>query len=513
MNFRDFSEIRDSIKAGDITLPELVRHYLEHIDDKNSEINAVVHIDKDQAMEDARLIQNKIENDEAGKLAGMVVGVKDIICEKGRKVTCASDMLAGFESLYDATAIERLREQDALLLGRLNMDEFAMGSSTENSIYGPTKNPADTTRVPGGSSGGSAAAVAAEFCTAALGTDTGGSIRQPASYCGVVGLKPTYGRVSRHGLVAFASSFDCIGPIANTVADAASILEVISGYDANDNTSSSRAVPNYEEAVNDPNPNIRIGVPEEYFGEGLDDEIRKGIEERLDELKLQGAELVPLHLPHMKYSIATYYILATAEASSNLARYDGVRYGHRADIDEVEAELHREKMAIQEQMEQATTTADQKVELSKQLENMDTSLIRLYKKSRTEGFGDEVKRRIMLGTYVLSAGYYEAYYAKAQKVRRLIQQDFKKAFDEADVIVSPTAPTTAFKIGEKTDDPVQMYLNDIYTTSANLAGICGINIPAGTHSNGMPYGMQFMADAFKEEKLLGAARLAERLGV
>lgn len=509
MNFRDFTEISESIKTGNLTLPELARHYLDNIDETNDDINAVVNYDRNAIIAQAEDIQKKIENDSAGKLAGLVVGVKDVICEKGKKTTCASGMLKDFESTYDATVIQRLKEEDALLLGRLNMDEFAMGSSNENSIYGPVKNPEDLDKVPGGSSGGSAAAVAAEYCTAALGSDTGGSIRQPASYCGVVGLKPTYGRVSRHGLVAFASSFDCIGPLANSVGDAAAILEVLSGYDENDNTSSSRAVPDYRESVNDPSSNIRIGVPEEYFGEGLDDEIREAIQSSIKELEAEGAELVPIHLPHMKYGIATYYILATAEASSNLARYDGIRFGHRADIDEVEHELHQEKMAIQEQMELAT--GEQKMELSKELESTDSPLVRLYKKSRTEGFGQEVKRRIMLGTYVLSAGYYDAYYAKAQKVRRLIKQDFSEAFEQVDVIVSPTAPTTAFELGSKMDDPVQMYLNDVYTISANLAGICGINVPAGMHSNGLPYGLQFMADTFEEGKLLNAARLVERL--
>lgn len=510
MNFRDFSEIHESVRAGNITLPEIAQHYFGNIDERNNDINAIISMDKNAILEQAQTIQQKIDDGTAGKLAGMVIGIKDVICEKGKKTTCASHMLENFESTYDATVVEQLKAEDALLLGRLNMDEFAMGSSNENSIYGPAKNPHDLKRVPGGSSGGSAAAVAAAFCTAALGSDTGGSIRQPASYCGVVGLKPTYGRVSRHGLVAFASSFDCIGPLVNSVADAATILEVISGYDDHDNTSSSRAVPDYQEAVKKPASNVRIGVPEEYFGEGLDDEIRNGIQDQLKELESEGAELVPIHLPHMKYGIATYYILATAEASSNLARYDGIRYGHRADIDEVEQELHKEKLALQEQMELAA--GDKKVELGKELESTDSVLIRLYKKSRTEGFGDEVKRRIMLGTYVLSAGYYDAYYAKAQKVRRLIKEDFTKAFEDVDVIVSPTAPTTAFELGSNLDDPVQMYLNDIYTISANLAGICGINIPAGVHSNGLPYGLQFMADTFEEEKLLNAARLVERLG-
>lgn len=509
MSFINFTQIRQALESGETTLPDLVQHYISNIDEQNDEINAVVSIDKDSALARSNEIQKKIEDGSAGKLAGMVVGIKDLICEEGKPATCASHMLENFESVYDASVVKRLREEDAILLGRLNMDEFAMGSSTENTIYGPTKNPVDTSKVAGGSSGGSAAAVAADFCTASLGSDTGGSIRQPASYCGVVGLKPTYGRVSRHGLIAFASSFDCIGPLTNSVEDAARVLEVIAGSDPNDNTSSSRTVPNYQQFIENPDSNIRIGIPEEYFGEGLDDEIRNGIQSKLKALEQSGAELVPIHLPHMKYNIATYYILATAEASSNLARYDGIRYGHRADIEEVEKELELEKEALEEQIKLAE--GDKKVKLSAELEDLDSPLVRLYKKSRTEGFGEEVKRRIMLGTYVLSAGYYDAYYAKAQKVRRLIKQDFTEAFNDVDVIVSPTAPTTAFDLDSNPDNPVQMYLNDIYTTSANLAGICGLSIPAGVHSNGLPYGMQFMADTFEEGKLFNAGRLVEQL--
>jgi len=509
LRFSTFSELREAITTGDTSLPDIVKHYIQNIETDNDTINAVVSIDKEAAFERAQDIQQRIEDGTAGKLAGMVVGIKDLIVEKDKQATCASHILENFESVYDSTAVKRLRDEDAILLGRLNMDEFAMGSSTENSIYGPTKNPVDTDKVAGGSSGGSAAAVAADFCTASLGSDTGGSIRQPASYCGVVGLKPTYGRVSRHGLIAFASSFDCIGPLTHSVEDAAAVLETIAGYDPNDNTSSSRAVPNYREFVENPDPNIRIGVPEEYFGEGLDDEIRDGIQDKLDELEESGAELVPIHLPHMKYGIATYYILATAEASSNLARYDGIRYGHRADIKEVEKDLKEERAELEQQIKEAS--GEEQQELVDKLEDMDSSLIRLYKKSRTEGFGTEVKRRIMLGTYVLSAGYYDAYYAKAQKVRRLIKQDFTEAFEDVDVIVSPTAPTTAFDLGSNIDNPVQMYLNDMYTTTANLAGICGISVPAGEDSNGLPYGMQLMADTFEEGKLFNAARLVEQL--
>lgn len=509
MSFSDFSRIRTSLETGELSVTDIVQNYIHNIEQRNDEINAVVSLDKEAALQRAGAVQDRIDEGTAGKLAGMVVGIKDLICEKDKQATCASNILANFESVYDATVVERLRNEDAILLGRLNMDEFAMGSSTENTIYEPTHNPVDVTKVPGGSSGGSAAAVAADFCTASLGTDTGGSIRQPASYCGVVGLKPTYGRVSRHGLIAFASSFDCIGPLTHSVKDAAILLESLAGFDKNDNTSSSRTVPNYRQFTENPDANIRIGVPEEYFGEGLDDEIREGIRDQLAELEESGAELVPIHLPHMKYGIATYYILATAEASSNLARYDGIRYGHRADIKEVEADLKKEEEALKEQIKLAE--GEEKVKLGAQLEDMDSPLIRLYKKSRTEGFGTEVKRRIMLGTYVLSAGYYDAYYGKAQKVRRLIKQDFTEAFEEVDIIVSPTAPTTAFDIGANIENPVQMYLNDIYTISANLAGICGINIPAGTHSNGLPYGMQFMAGTFEEGKLFNAARLVEQL--
>ena len=400
-----------------------------------------------------------------------------MISEKGKITSCASNILRDFEAVYDATVIERLNAADAVLIGRLNMDEFAMGSSNENSIYGPTKNPRDITRVPGGSSGGSAAAVAACFCDATLGSDTGGSIRQPAGFCGVVGLKPSYGRVSRFGLVAYASSFDSIGPLAHTVKDAATILEVIAGRDANDMTSSDKPVPVYGSFVGQSVNGLRIGVPAEYFGEGLDPEIKAKIESLISALQVEGATVVPITLPHTPYAIATYYILATAEASSNLARFDGVRYGHRAIAEGTD----------------------------------ESGLMRLYKQSRTEGFSTEVKRRIMLGTYVLSAGYYEAYFGKAQKIRRLIQNDFSTAFTQVDVIISPTSPTTAFKFSENSDDPVKMYLNDIYTISANLAGICGISVPCGTHSDGMPIGVQFMAAAFNEEQLIRAGSAVERL--
>jgi aspartyl-tRNA(Asn)/glutamyl-tRNA(Gln) amidotransferase subunit A len=507
LDIMTISETREKVLSGETTLRQIVTQYIGQIESQNEEINAFVQTDFEAALSRADEIQKKIDEGTSGKLAGVVMGIKDVICERGKRVTCASKILENFESVYDATVIEHLLAEDAILIGRLNMDEFAMGSTNEYSNFGPVKNPRNTDKVPGGSSGGSAAAVASNMAMATLGSDTGGSIRQPASYCGVVGLKPTYGRVSRYGLVAYASSFDCIGPLTHSTEDAARILDVIAGFDERDNTSSQIKKDDYLAAVQNPVKNIKIGVPEEFFGEGLDEEIKKGIEKTLDILKADGAELVPISLPHTKYGIATYYILATAEASSNLARFDGIRYGHRANKDEVLDELKKEELALEEAFEIAK--GEEKIEMQKQLEKIDSPLNRLYKKSRTEGFGTEVKRRIVLGTYVLSAGYYDAYYGKAQKVRRLIQNDYKEAFKNVDVIVSPTAPTTAFDLGSKMDDPVQMYLNDVYTISANLAGICGISIPAGTHSNGLPYGIQFLGDSFQEAKVLNAARLVE----
>ncbi|NBC64112.1 MAG: Asp-tRNA(Asn)/Glu-tRNA(Gln) amidotransferase subunit GatA [Bacteroidetes bacterium] len=499
---KNLLSVQEQLQSGKRKITDICEEYLQTIKETNSEVNAFVSVDDEDVRKQATHIQQKIDAGTAGKLAGMVIGVKDVICEKGKKVTCASHILHNFESVYDATVIKKLKNEDAILIGRTNMDEFAMGSSTENTIFGPSKNPANSEYVVGGSSGGSAAAVAANMCDTSLGSDTGGSIRQPASYCGVVGLKPTYSRVSRYGLVAYASSFDCIGPFAKNVTDAAILLEHLAGDDPMDNSSSSKPVENYTEAVGESTGKLKIGVPKEYFGEGLDDEIRQGIEDRLKELENDGAELVPLTLPHMKYGVATYYILATAEASSNLARYDGIRYGHRADFEKIEEELALERKELKKAA--GTSTALEAADI-------DSPLIRLYKKSRTEGFGTEVKRRIILGTYVLSAGYYDAYYGKAQKVRRLIKQDFLDAFQKVDVIVSPTAPTTAFKLGKNQDDPLQMYLNDVYTISANLAGICGISVPAGTHSNGLPYGVQFMGNTFHETDILRAAKQFESL--
>lgn len=509
MSYTTISEIRAKISNGEVHLAQVVKHYIHQIEQKNPEINAFISVDFEQALQQAEIIQAKIESGKAGKLAGLVIGIKDAIVEKGKIASSASKMLANFESVYDATVIERLKAEDAIIIGRTNMDEFAMGSATQFSYYGPTKNPHDLECVPGGSSGGSAAAVAAGMATATLGSDTGGSIRQPASYCGIVGLKPTYGRVSRHGLIAFASSFDTIGPLTNSVEDAALILDVISGLDENDNTSADVEKDGFLDVVKNPVQTIKIGVPAEFFGEGLDPEIRAGIEEILARLEKNGAELVPIHLAHNKYGIATYYVLANAEASSNLARFDGIRFGHRADKDAVLDELAGEEKLLKEKLTQASGA--EKEMIQRELELLDSPLRRLYKASRSEGFGDEVKRRIIMGTYVLSSGYYDEYYGKAQRVRRIIQDEFNAAFEQVDVIVSPTAPSTAFKIGDKMDDPMQMYLNDIYTTTANLAGICGISVKAGTHSNGMPYGIQFLGNHFKESSILNAARLVELL--
>lgn len=504
------TEAREKVLAGETTLKDLVEAYFANIEASNEDINAFVYSNKQQALEDAERIQKKVDSGSYGSLVGAVMGIKDAICESGKPTTCASEVLGDFHSVYDATVIERLKAEDAILIGRTNMDEFAMGSTNEYSRYGVAHNPHDTTKVTGGSSGGSAAAVAANMANATLGSDTGGSIRQPGSYCGVVGLKPTYGRVSRYGLVAYASSFDSIGPLAHSVEDAAAVLKVIAGFDENDNTSSNEPVDDYVEVVQSPSKNIKIGVPAEFFAEGLDEGVKAIVEGTIKKLEANGAELVPIQLPHTKYGLATYYILATAEASSNLARFDGIRYGHRADKNAVIDELKAEEAEIKTAIKNAESDAEV-LALEKDLGKLDSALTRLYKKSRTEGFGVEVKRRIMLGTYVLSAGYYDAYYGKAQRVRRLIKEDYTKAFEKVDVIVCPTAPTTAFDIGSELNDPVQMYLNDAYTITANLAGICGISVPAGTHENGMPVGIQFLGDTFQESKILNAARLVELL--
>ncbi len=466
-----YDQIREKLLSGELTCESIVKRYLEKIKEFKR-LNAFLSVFEKKAIQRAVEIDEKIKNGHVGKLAGMVIAIKDNICVKDEKCTCASKILENFVSIYNATAVERLLNEDAIVIGKTNLDEFAMGSSTENSYFGPTLNPYDEDRVPGGSSGGSAVAVAAGLSTTALGSDTGGSIRQPAAFCGVYGLKPTYGRVSRFGLVAFASSFDVIGPFGNSTKDVALVLQVIAGHDENDSTSADVPVPDYLSYLDKDVKGLRVGVPVEYFAEGLDDEIREAIEKRLDFLSESGAIVEKISLPHTEYNIPTYYILVTAEASSNLARYDGARYGYRSP--------------------QAK------------------SLYEMYVKSRSEGFGAEVKRRIMLGTYVLSAGYYEAYYRKAQKVRRLIKEDFDKAFERVDVIITPTSPTTAFKLGEKTDDPLKMYLSDIYTVSVNLAGVPAINVPAGFDSKGLPIGMQIIGKQFDEGTILKVSDFLEK---
>ncbi len=448
-----------------------MERYLATIEKKNH-LNAFLKVFNQESLERARSIDARLAKGTAGPLAGMVIAVKDVICMKDKTVTCGSRILEHFESPYDATVIGRLNDADAILIGKTNLDEFAMGSSTENSAYGVTLNPVDETRVPGGSSGGSAVAIAAGLATAALGTDTGGSTRQPASLCGVEGIKPTYGRVSRYRLVAFASSFDQIGVFSTTVADAALVLRAISGHDPCDSTSVMLPVPDYAASLTGSVRGLRIGLPKEYFTPALNQEIKDAIMGRVDFLKKSGATVKEVSLPHTDYTIAAYYILTTAEASSNLARYDGARYGRRS------AEAH--------------------------------DLIEMYTRSRSEGFGDEVKRRIMLGTYVLSAGYYDAYYRKGQKVRRLIKKDFDRAFQEIDCLITPTSPTTAFKIGQKTDDPLTMYLSDVYTVSANLAGLPGISIPCGTDHQGLPIGLQILGKQFDEETILRVADFLEK---
>jgi len=444
-----YDDIREGLLSGKFTCESIVKGYIERIR-SYERLNAFISVFEDKAIERGIEIDKKIKEGRFGKLAGMVIAVKDNICIKDERCTCASRILENFISLYNATVIERLLEEDAIIIGKTNLDEFAMGSSTENSYFGPTLNPFDETRVPGGSSGGSAVAVAVGLCTTALGSDTGGSIRQPASFCGVYGLKPTYGRVSRFGLVAFASSFDTIGPLANSTRDIALVLQVIAGRDENDSTCADVPVPDYLSFIGLDVKGLRVGVPEEYFSLGLDDEVREAIQKRIDFLSENGAIIEKISLPHTEYNIPTYYILVTAEASSNLARYDGARYGYRA--------------------------------------SGVKSLYEMYVKSRSEGFGAEVKRRIMLGTYVLSAGYYEAYYRKAQKVRRLIKEDFDRAFEKVDVIITPTSPTTAFKLGEKIDDPLQI----------------------GFDSKGLPIGMQIIGRQFDEGTILRVSDFIER---
>lgn len=444
----------------------------KQIEAEDKAIHAFLALDREGALRRAGEIDAAAAKGELlGPLAGVPIGIKDVLTQEGLPATAGSKILEGYRPPYTATAVRRLADAGAVLLGKLNCDEFAMGSSNENSAYGAVRNPHATDRVPGGSSGGSAAAVAAGMAVATLGTDTGGSIRQPASFCGVAGVLPTYGRVSRYGLIAFASSLDRVGPFAANVRDAATVLGVIAGHDPMDATSSTEPVPDYTANIDSGVRGLRLGVPAEYFAEGLDPEVRRAVEDAIEQLRAAGAEIKPISLPHTRYAVPTYYVIATAEASANLARFDGVRYGYRAPDS--------------------------------------NTLAAMYRRSREGGFGPEVKRRILLGTYVLSAGYYDAYYKKAQQVRRLLTNDFLSAFEKVDAILTPTAPTPAFKLGEKTDNPVAMYLADIYTVTASLAGICGLSVPCGKSRDGLPIGVQILGKHFDEATVFRVGRAVE----
>jgi aspartyl-tRNA(Asn)/glutamyl-tRNA(Gln) amidotransferase subunit A len=464
--------VREALQAKKISARELAREFYAQIDRRNPELNAFLTLCPERAYAQADRVDASIAQGRALEpLAGVPVAIKDVLSTRGVRTTCGSKILENYIPAYDATAIERLEGAGAVILGKTNCDEFAMGSSNENSAYGAVRNPLARDRVPGGSSGGSAAAVAAGLSVVALGTDTGGSIRQPGAYCGIPATMPTYGRVSRYGLIAFASSLDRIGPFATNIPDVATVMAVIAGHDSTDSTSAAVPVPNYADEIESPVQGLRIGVPEDYFGEGIDSEVKAKVQAGIALLEKLGCKRVPLHMPHTDYAIATYYIVATAEASSNLARYDGVRYGLRVP---------------------------------------GATLMEMYRKTREGGFGPEVKRRIMLGTYALSSGYYDAYYLRAQKVRALIAQDFSNAFQKVDAIITPTTPTPAFKLGEKTADPLQMYLADIYTVTGSLAGVPGISIPCGKTKAGLPVGMQIFGPHFGEARILQLARAFEK---
>jgi aspartyl-tRNA(Asn)/glutamyl-tRNA(Gln) amidotransferase subunit A len=470
---RTAAELLDLLAQGDLSAEALAGEFLHAIKARDPQVAAFLHVNETAVLEQARAVDTRRRRGElVGALAGIPIAIKDVLCIVGVPTTCGSKILRSFVPPYDAHVITRLRQADAVLLGKTNLDEFAMGSSTENSAYQITRNPWDVSRIPGGSSGGSAAAVAACEAPLALGTDTGGSVRQPAALCGIVGLKPTYGRVSRFGLIAYASSLDQIGTLSHDVTDAALLLEVIAGHDPRDSTSVDQPVPSYRQALNEPLPSLTIGVAREHWSAGLDAEVEQAVRSALEVFAGLGATVKEVSLPHSPFAVAAYYLAATAEASSNLARYDGVHFGLRA-----------------------PTFAN---------------MLDMYSRTRGEGFGAEVKRRIMLGTYALSSGYKDAYYLKALKVRRLIKEDFDKAFAECDVIVGPTSPTAAFPIGERVDDPLAMYLADIYTIGGNLAGLPGISIPCGFTRAGRPIGLQILAPAFAEERMLRVARMYER---
>ncbi len=475
LNQLTISELSAKLSKREISAREVTQSCLDQIARVDGKIHAFLSYDADDALAQADAADKEISSGVLSTqkpLLGIPIAIKDVLAVRNQPLNCASKILGKFTSTYDASAIEKLKAAGAIVFGRLNMDEFAMGSSTENSAFGATRNPWDISRIPGGSSGGSAAAVAADECIASLGTDTGGSIRQPAALCGCVGLKPTYGRISRYGLVAFASSLDQIGPFTKDVRDSATLLGVMSGHDLRDSTSIPQPVPNYVAALDGKIRGLKIGLPKEYMIGGLDAEVKAAVDAAVKKYQELGAEIVEISLPHTDYAVATYYIIATAEASANLARFDGIRYGARVDGNDP-AEL--------------------------------------YSKTRGAGFGDEVKRRIILGTYVLSSGYYDAYYLRAQKVRTLIRNDFLKAFEKVDAIVTPTTPTAAFKAGEKSDDPLQMYLSDIFTISCNLAGICGVSLPCGfTKNPKLPIGLQLLGKPFGEETMLRLAHAYEQ---
>jgi aspartyl-tRNA(Asn)/glutamyl-tRNA(Gln) amidotransferase subunit A len=466
MHNKSLKQLSDALQQGDISSVELTQHFLNRINQHNGQLNAFISVTDELAVAQAKAADARLQAKSAGPLTGIPLAHKDIFCTKGLRTSCGSKMLDKFVAPYDATVVEKLNAAGMVTLGKTNMDEFAMGSSNETSFYGPVKNPWDTDRVPGGSSGGSAAAVAARLAPIATGTDTGGSIRQPSSLCNLTGLKPTYGRISRYGMIAFASSLDQAGPMANSAEDAAWLMNAMSGFDERDSTSVQRDVPDYTANLNDSLQGLTIGLPKEYFGAGLDPKVAEAVQTAIKTYEAMGATLKEITLPNTDLAVPTYYVVAPAECSSNLSRMDGVRFGHRAE--------------------------DPK------------DLLDLYTRSRGEGFGEEVKRRIMIGTYALSAGYYDAYYLKAQQCRRLIRDDFLKAFKDVDVIMGPSAPTPAFRFGEKTDDPVAMYMEDIYTINVNLAGLPGMSIPAG-FVNDMPVGLQIIGNYFDEARLLNVA--------
>ena len=493
----DASGLLKELNSGEVTATEAVSEYLTAIEQLDEQIGAFLSVRRDAALEKAADVDARRKAGKSvGMLAGVPVAVKDLLCMRGEPTTCASRMLAAYKPPYNATVIDKLNAADAVIIGSTNLDEFAMGGSCENSALGSTKNPWDTSRVPGGSSGGAAAAAAAGFTPLSIGTDTGGSIRQPASFCGVTGMKPTYGRVSRYGLVAFASSLDQIGPIARTAKDTALLLSAIAGHDPKDSTSAPEKTVDFAQSIEQPLDGLRLGVATEHFEAGLDSETEKAVREAIAVYQSLGATLQELSMPHSKYGIATYYIIAPCEASSNLARYDGAHYGYRCDEQSMLDDLQAEREAV---------AGDEK-----KLDKIDTSLVRMYRRTRAEGFGPEVKRRIMLGTYALSQGYYDQYYVQALKVRRLIANNYHDAFQKVDLIIGPTTPSPAFKIGEKSDDPLSMYLQDLYTVTANLAGIPGISVPCGFSSHGLPIGLQLQAPAMMDEKLFRAAHMYQQ---